>query len=66
MNEDSSDMSITDIIPYIQNFPPSKILDTSEKVLDSFEKTPSLSTQINLIETPKKANDISINSNEID
>ena len=66
MNEDTTDMSITDIIAYIQNFPPSKILDTSEKVLDSFEKTPSLSTQINLIETPKKANDISINSNEID
>ena len=60
------DMSIIDMIPYIQNSPSSKILDTSENLLDSLEKTQSLSTQVNLIETPKKANDASINSNEID
>ena len=57
-------MSITDTIPYIQNSPPSKILDTSENILDSFETTPSLSTQMILIDTPKKANDASINSHE--
>ena len=60
------DMSIIDMIPYIQNSPSSKILDTFENLLDSLEKTQSLSTQVNLIETPKKANDASINSNEID
>ena len=54
------------MIPYIQNSPPNKILDTSENILDSFETTPSLSTQMNLIETPKKANDAYINSNEIE
>ena len=59
-------MSIIDMIPYIQNSPSSKILDTSENLLDSLEKTQSLSTQVNLIETPKKANNASINSNEID
>ena len=59
-------MPIIDMIPYIQNSPPNKILDTSENILDSFETTPSLSTQMNLIETPKKANDASINSNEIE
>ena len=46
--------------PYIQISPPSKILD----ILDSFETMSSLSTSINLIETPKKANDASINSHE--
>ena len=59
-------MPIIDMIPYIQNSPPNKILDTSENILDSFETTPSLSTQMNLIETPKKATDASINSNEIE
>ena len=59
-------MSIINMIPYIQNSPPSKNLDTSENILDSFEIKPSLSTQMNLIETPKNANDTSINSNEID
>ena len=59
-------MSITDTIPYIQNSPPSKILDTSENIFDYFETTPSLCTQMNLMETPKKANDASINSHEID
>ena len=43
------------MIPYIQNSPPSQILDTSENILDSFETTPSLSTQMNLIEARKKA-----------
>ena len=66
LNEDTIDMSIIDMIPYIQNSPPSKILDTSENILNSFETTPSLSTQINLIETPKKANEASINSHEIE
>ena len=42
--------------PYIQNSPPSNILNTSENVLDSFETTPTLSMQRNLIETTKKAN----------
>ena len=50
----------------MQNSPPSKILDTSENVLDSLETTPSLSTKVNLKETPKKANDASINSNEME
>ena len=50
----------------MQNFPPSKILYTLENILDSFETTPSLSPQMNLAETPKKTNDASINSNEID
>ena len=50
----------------MQNSPPSKILDTSENILDSLETTPSLSTKVNLKETPKKANDASINSNEMD
>ena len=62
-------MSITDMIPYIQNSEnsrPSEILDTSENILVSFETTSSLSTQMELIETPKKANDSSINSNEIE
>ena len=35
-------------------------------LFDSFEATSSLSTQVNVIETPKKAKDDSINSNEID
>ena len=59
-------MSIIDMIPYIQNSPPSKILDTSENILDYFETTSGLCTQMNLMETPKKANDASINSHEID
>ena len=46
-------MSIIDMFPYIQNYAPSKILDTSENILDSFATTSSLSTQMNLIETPK-------------
>ena len=66
MNEDTIDMSIIDMIPYIQNSPPSKVLDTSENILNSFETTPSLSTQMNLIETPKKANEASIHSHEIE
>ena len=66
LNEDTVDMSIIDMIPYIQNSTPSKILDTSENLLNSFETSSSLSTQMNLIETPKKANDTSVNSNEID
>ena len=59
-------MSILDMISYIKNSPVSKILDASENILDSFEKTPSLSMQMNLIETPKKTNDTNINNNEID
>ena len=39
-------------IPNIQNSPPSKIIDTSENILDSFETTLSLSTQ--MIKTPKR------------
>ena len=35
LNEDTIDMSIIDMIPYIQNSPPSKILDTSENILNS-------------------------------
>ena len=66
MSENAIDMSIINMIPYIQNSPPSKNLDTSENILDCFEIKPSLSTQMNLIETPKNANDTSINSNEID
>ena len=66
LNEDTIDMSIIDMIPYIQNSPPSKVLDTSENILNSFETTPSLSTQMNLIETPKKANEASIHSHEIE
>ena len=66
LNEDTIDMSIIDMIPYIQNSPPSKILDTSESILNSFKTTPSLSTQMNLIETPKKANEASINGHEIE
>ena len=62
MNEDTIDMSVIDIIPYIQTSPPSKILDTSGNILNSFDTTPSLSTQINLIATPKKANKASIKS----
>ena len=54
------------MIPYIQNSSPSKILDTSENILNSFETTPSLSTQMNLTETPKKANDASINSHNVE
>ena len=42
------------MIPYIQN------------LLNSFEAMASLSTQANLIEAPKRANDASINSNEMD
>ena len=49
LNEDTIDMWNIDMIPYIQNSPPSKILDTSENLLDSLEKTPSLSTQANLM-----------------
>ena len=41
-------------IPYIQNSRPSKIIDTSENILDSFETTLSLSTQMIFIETPKR------------
>ena len=48
---------IIDMIPCIQNSPPRKILNTSGNVLDSLETTPSSSTQMNLIETPKKVND---------
>ena len=66
LNEGTIDMSIIDVIPYIKNSPPSKILDTSEDILNSFETIPSLSTQTNLIETPKKANEASINSHEIE
>ena len=66
LNEDNIHMSIVDMIPYIQNSPPSKILDPSENILNSFETTTSLSTQMNLIETPKKVNDASINSHEIE
>ena len=66
LNKDNTDMSITDMIPDIQNSSSSKILDNSENLLDSFEITPSLSTQVNLIETPKMTNEASINSNEID
>ena len=58
-------MPIIDMIPYIQNSPPSKILDTSENILDSFKTTPSLFTQMNFIDTPKKANDAIINNNEL-
>ena len=65
LNEDTIDMPVIDMIPYMQNSQPSKVLDTSENILNSFETTPSLSTQINLIETPKKANEASINSHEI-
>ena len=54
------------MILYIQHSPPSKILNTSENLLDPFEITPSLSTKMNLIETPKKANNASINSNKVD
>ena len=46
-------MSIIDMFPYMQNNRPSKILDISENILDSFATTSSLSTQMNLIETPK-------------
>ena len=45
MNEDTIDMSIIDMILDIQNSPPSKILNTFENILDSFETTPSLCTQ---------------------
>ena len=48
LNEDTTDMSITDITPYIQNSLPSKILDTSENILDFFETMSSLSSQMNL------------------
>ena len=54
------------MISYIHNSPFSRILDTSEKLLDFFNTMPSLSTQVNLIKTPKKTNDAIINSNEID
>ena len=54
LNEDNIHMSIVDMIPYIQNSPPSKILDPSENILNSFETTTSLSTQMNLIEHLKK------------
>ena len=37
LNEDTIDMSIIDMIPYIQNSPPSKILDTSEASINSHE-----------------------------
>ena len=59
LNEDTIDISIIGMIPCIQNSPPSKMFDTSDNILDSFETTPSLSTQMNL-----KANDANINSNE--
>ena len=61
LNKDTTDMSITDMIPDIQISSSSKILDTSENLLDPFETTPSLSTQVNVIETPKMANNASIN-----
>ena len=48
------------MIPYIQNSPPSQILDTSENILDSFETTPSLSSQINLLEAPKKQKTVAL------
>ena len=54
------------MIPYIQNSALSKIVDTSDNILDSFETMPILSIEMNLIETPKQANDASINSNEIE
>ena len=54
------------MIPYIQNSPSSEILNTFENVLHSFEATSSLSTEVNLIETHKKASDASISSYEID
>ena len=66
LNKDTTDMSITDMIPDIQISSSSKILDTSENLLDPFETKPSLSTQVNVIETPKMANNASVNSNEID
>ena len=59
-------ISIIDMIPHTQNFPPSKILHTYENFLDPLETTRSLSPQRNLKETPKKPNSTSINSNEID
>ena len=59
-------MSMIDMIPYIQNSPLSEILNTFEIVLHSFEATSSLSTEVNKIETHKKANDASISSYEID
>ena len=43
LNKDMVGMSIIDMIPYIQHSPSSKILDTSENLLDSFEAMPSLS-----------------------
>ena len=61
MDEDTIDTSIIDMIPYIQNSAPSKILGTSAGILDFFEKTPGLSMQMNLTETPKKLNYASIN-----
>ena len=54
------------MISYIHNSPFSRIFDTSEKLLDFFMAMPSLSTQVNLIKMPKKTNDATINSNEID
>ena len=48
----------------MQNALSSKILVSSENILDSFETTPSISTQMNLIEILKKVNDASIISNE--
>ena len=47
------------------NSPPSKILHTSENCSDSCKTKPSLYSPVNLIETPKKTNDASININEI-
>ena len=49
LNEGTIDTLTKDMIPYVQNSPPSKILDNSENILDSFETTSSLSTQIKLI-----------------
>ena len=66
LNKDMVGMSIIDMIPSIQHSPSSKILDTSENLLDSFEAMPSLSMQVNLIETPKEVDDASINSKKID
>ena len=54
------------MISYIHNSPFSRIFDTSEQLLDFFMAMPSLSTQVNLIKMPKKKNDATINSNEID
>ena len=55
MDGDTIDMSLIDMIPYIQSSPFSKIIDTSENLLNSFETASTLSTQVNLTEAPKRA-----------